>query len=257
VTKSTLITHCGARTVNRDELAAVPTPPSTRTWFPVGHLTVLTTVEQTLRAAGFNPTREGLALSREGARFFATIDLESPLAPGVHLAVGLRNSLDKSLPIGFCAGSRVVVCDNLAFSSEVVVARKHTRFGRDRYTEALARAVGGLSDFQKAEAQRIERFQQTPVSDTEAESLMLRAYERDVVSYRLLPRVIAEWRAPSYEEFRTPTLWALMNAFTTVLGSRQRTNPQQFSHLTIRLSDLLNSTLPKANVSETEAVLSA
>lgn len=257
MTKATLITHCGARTVSRDELAAVPPPPATRTWFPIGHLAVLTTVEETLRAAGFRPTRESLALSREGARFFATIDLDSLLVPGVHMAVGVRNSLDKSLPIGFAAGSRVLVCDNLAFSSEVVVARKHSRFGRDRYTEALSLAVGGLSDFQKAEAARIERFQQTPLSDTEAESLILRAYERDVVSCRLLPQVVSQWRSPSFEDFRTPTLWSLLNVFTTVLGQRQRTNPQQHSHLTLRLTDLLASALPKATASEAVPILSA
>ena len=32
---------------------------------------------------------------------------------------------------------------------------------------------------------------------------MLRAYERDIVSHRLLPRVIAEYRQPSFEEFGT------------------------------------------------------
>src|SRR5262245_27347393 len=122
VSESTLVTHCGARMVTREQLAVVPTPAPTRTWFPVGHLKVLTTVEETLRAGGFMPRRESLALSRHGARFFATIDLESELANGVSLAVGIRNSLDKSLPIGFCAGSRVFICDNLAFRAEVTVA---------------------------------------------------------------------------------------------------------------------------------------
>ncbi len=68
---------------------------------------------------------------------------------------------------------------------------------------------------------------------------MLRAYESDIVSHRLLPRVIAEWRKPSFEEFQVRTLWSLFNAFTTALADRQRSNPHQFSALTIKLSDLL------------------
>src|SRR5207248_1464000 len=83
---------------------------------------------------------------------------------------------------------------------------------------ALSRAVAGLHQFKEAEAVRTRRFQQTDVTDTQAESLMLRAYEKDVVSHRLLPRVIQEWRAPSFEDFQPRTLWSLLNAFTTVLG---------------------------------------
>ncbi len=239
MSESILVTHCGARLVTRDELAAVPTPAATRTWFPVGHLKVLTTALESLQAGGFTPRRESLALSRHDARFFATIDLESELAEGVGLAVGVRNSLDKSLPIGFCAGSRVFCCDNLAFRAEVTVARKHTRFGEDRYAEALSRAVAGLADFRASEAERVRRFQLADLSDVQAESLILRSYERGVVSHRLLPQVIAEWRKPSFEAFAPRTLWSLMNAFTTALGGRRTSNAQQFAHLTIRLNDLL------------------
>lgn len=242
MSESHLITHCGARTVDREQLRAVATPAATRTWFPIGHLQVLEIVEEKLAEGGFRIERERLALSRGDARFFGTLDLASTVAPGVTLAVGIRNSIDKSLPIGFAAGARVFVCDNLAFRSEITIARKHTRFGSDRYAEALCRAVGGLAQFKEAEGARIRRFQLTDVTDIEAESLMLRAYECDVVSHRLLPRVIAEWRQPSFEEFQPRTLWSLLNAFTTVLGERQKSNPQQFAHLTIRLQDLLSET---------------
>jgi hypothetical protein len=40
--------------------------------------------------------------------------------------VGLRNSHDKSFPIGIAFGSRVFVCDNTAFVGEHVIQRKHT-----------------------------------------------------------------------------------------------------------------------------------
>ncbi len=251
MSESHLIAHCGARIVDREQLRAVPTPASTRTWFPVGHLKVLETVEEKLREGGFLIERENLALSRGDARFFGTLDLASVVASGVTLAVGIRNSTDKSLPIGFAAGARVFVCDNLAFRSEITIARKHTRFGSDRYAEALCRAVQGLTQFKAAEGARIRRFQHTDVSDVEAESMMLRAYERDVISHRLLPRVIQEWRQPAFEEFQPRTLWSLLNAFTTVLGERQKSNPQQFASLTIRLQDLLSET---AGVRPEEAI---
>lgn len=176
------------------------------------------------------------SLTRHDQRFFGVLDLACPLADGVTLAVGIRNSLDKSLPIGFCAGQRVMVCDNLAFRSEVVITRKHTKFAAQRFAEALGRAVQTLHQFRQAEAERIRRFQATEVSDQAAESWMLRAYEREIVSARLLPVVIRAWRQPSAEAFQSRTLWSLFNAFTVVLAGRQQTNPQEFAHLTLRLN---------------------
>lgn len=238
---SSLVAHCGARIVEREELGKVPLPPATSTWYPVSHLHVVEKVETALQQSGFVVEREQFALTRNDARFFGTIDLRSPIVPGVSMAVGIRNSNDKSLPLAFAAGSRVFVCDNLAFNSEIVIARKHTRFGDQRFTEAVARAVQSLQQFQQAEGKRISRFQGTEISNIEAESLMLRSYERGIVSHRLLPRLIEEWRNPGFAEFQPRTLWSLFNAHTAVLADRQKSNPQEFAHLTIQLSDLLSA----------------
>ncbi len=239
MSKSTLTLHCGARTVTAEELATVPAPAATATWFPITHSHVLQTTRDTLQKAGFEVTKTQLALTRDNARFFGTLDLRTPLATGVNLAVGIRNSCDKSLPVAFCAGSRVFLCDNLAFSSEIVVARKHTRFGQARFQEAMCRAVGSLHQYREAEAARITRMQHKSLTADAADALLLRAYEQQIVTSPLLPRVIHEWRQPSFEDFQPRTLWSLFNSFTTVLAERQKTNPQQFAALTIRLHDFL------------------
>jgi hypothetical protein len=236
---SHLITHCGARQLSRIELDTIEAPPATATWYPLKHSVVVDTVATALMQGGFHTQDVKYAVSRNGARLFATMDLASTLRTGVNLCVGIRNSTDKSLPLGFCAGNRVMVCDNLCFRSELLVQRKHTRFGQERFAEAICQSVQSLQQFRAAEAARIQRFQQIELSDTTAESLMLRGYEQQIVSHRLLPRVIREWRQPSYEAFRPRTLWSLLNAFTTALGERQRSNPQQFAALTIRLQELL------------------
>src|SRR5207253_306983 len=105
------------------------------------------------------------ALSRNDARMFSTLDLATPVAEGVSLSVGVRNSLDKSFPLGFAAGSRVRICDNLAFQADLVVAKKHTRNGRDRFHEAICLAVQSLRQFQEAESRRVRLFRSTEVND--------------------------------------------------------------------------------------------
>src|SRR5206468_11536841 len=143
-----------------------------KTWFPVRHSDVLEAVGRTLQGAGFLVRANQIALTRENARMFATMDLTTPLAEGVTLAVGVRNSIDKSLPLGFCAGSRVFVCDNLAFRSELVVHRKHTRNGQSRFEGEIAEAVRSLEQFREVEIRRIAQMQERSLTDEAAESLI-------------------------------------------------------------------------------------
>jgi hypothetical protein len=235
-----LVLHCGATEVSREELATVEAPPPTTTWFPIKHSDVLDAVLETVDQASFAVEKMRLAVSRHGAQFFGTLDLRSPIADGVSLAVGVRNSINQTLPLGFVAGTRVFVCDNLAFRAELIVKRKHTVNGGIRFREAITRAVGELEAFRAVEARRVERMRTTQLTNTEAESLILRAcYERRIVSHRLVPAVIRGWNTPGHDDFRARTTWSLYNAFTGALADRARTNPQKHAAVTMRLAALL------------------
>ena len=244
MSEAKLVLHCGARQVERGALALVPTPPATQTWVPVGHETVVATIEQSLRVSGFEVRKSEFGLSRGDARLFATFTLGSVLAAGVSLAVAVRNSMDKSFPMGFAAGSRVFCCDNLALRAELLVRRKHTLHGLDRFTEAIANAVTGLTQFQQAETKRIERMREVEVGDTQAESVMLRAFAAKLVSHRVLPGVLRHWREPAHDEFRPRTVFSLLNAFTSAMGPRAKTNPQVYAASTMRLFGLLDQCFP-------------
>lgn len=91
-----LVLHCGAREVTIEELDQVEAPPPTTSWFPIKHSLVVDAVGSTLRDAGFGIGSMRLGLSRSNTRFFGTLTLTAPLASGVRLAVGIRNSCDKS-----------------------------------------------------------------------------------------------------------------------------------------------------------------
>ena len=186
-----------------------------------------------------------LAVARDGRRFFGTLDLTAQLAPGVSLAVGVRNSTDKSFPLGFCAGNRVFVCDNLAFRDELLVKRKHTRHGEARSLDA---AVHSLASFREAEAARLGRLMASDLTDDQALALVARAVERRVIAPPVLPQVLAEWRQPKFD-FGTgdrPTAWRLLNCFTTVLGPRAVRNPNAYSGQSIRLNALFTPPEPAA-----------
>jgi hypothetical protein len=238
--------HAGGRLCSDAELRAIPAPPPEGRWHPVAHACVLDAVVTTLEGAGYHVKDRKLAVAREGRRFFGTLDLATPLAEGVALAVGVRNSTDKSFPLGFCAGSRVFVCDNLAFRSELLVRRKHTRFGQVRFQNAIADAVQSLASFRAAEEHRIGRMMATELSDDQALALIVRGMERAIIAAPVIPKVVAEWRAPhhDYGTGDRPTAWKLLNCFTTVLGPRAVRNPNEYAGQTIRLNALIGPPEP-------------
>lgn len=246
MSQGTLVLHRGARPVTPEELAEVRAPEPVGRWYPLAHTLVLDRVKATLAEAGLVVKREQLALAKDNRRFFGTLDLASELVHGVSLSVGVRNSIDKSFPIGFVAGSRVFVCDNLAFSAELLVRRKHTRFGEQRFAADIAAAMPKLVQFQALEAKRIETMATTEVSDTQAESLLLRAFERGILPAQYLPKAIQEWRQPSHDEFKPRTLWSVFNALTAALAPKAKANPQAYSLVTMRLGALVTPTLAPA-----------
>jgi len=237
---SNLILHRGAKAVSVEDLQAYQAPPPEGRWYPISHGRVLSVVTDTLGEAGYTIEKQQLGVMRDGSRFFGTLDLGSPVADGVTLAVGLRSSVDKSFPLGFCAGSRVFVCDNLAFRSELLVRRKHTVFGERDFVRRIAEAVSSLPSFQEQEAHRIERMRSAELADDQADALILRGFERGIVGARELPRVLQQWRNPPHEEFRPRTAWALLNAFTGAMKERGVVSPQLYATQTMRLQALLD-----------------
>lgn len=239
-----LMLHAGGQEVRLEDLARVDLPASTKTWRPISHATVLNTAVETLAEAGYAVVKRRLALSNNGSRFFGVLDLSAELTTDgtVTLAVGIRSSYDKSYPLGFCAGSRVFVCDNLAFRSDLMVKRKHTVNGAARFSSDIATAVMSLASFKETESQRIAIMRETPLTDERAESLMLRAcLAKGIIAQRQLPVVYQEWREPRHEAFEGRNGWSLLNAFTSALHGLQERNPADLARRTMRLHALLSS----------------
>lgn len=240
MSEAVLIAHRGSRIVDRTEVENVQEIASTETWFPTPHKVVLETVETVLQNSGFEVAKSKFALSADNLRFFGTLDLTSTIVEGVSLAVGIRNAIDKTLPIGLVAGSRVFVCDNLAFNSEIYVNKRHTRFGKDRFDEGISKSIVALSQFRTIEARRIEHYQSCELTETQAAAALLHGFENGLLSSRLLPVAISEWRESKHEEFHPRTAWSLFNSMTEAY-KLTNSNPQKFAALTMKAYGLIDA----------------
>lgn len=222
-----LVLHCGAETVEREVVDAIATPAPVasqtgRLYVPVPHGLVIDSVKQAVCSTGLAIADEHYALSRGGSRVFGLLTLAEPDARGddYALTVGLRNSHDKSFPVGLCLGSRVFVCDNLSFSGEVDVKRKHTRYIREALPGLINQCVAKLVSHRGQIDQRIEAYKDTAVENPRhLHDLVLRAFKARAIPAKAIPAVVKEFEEPRHPEFRDWSLWSCFNAFTEVLKS--------------------------------------
>ena len=214
-----LCLHAGAAEVPRAALAAVPTPTPTETWRPLAHEEFVRRVEWELPRYGLDVVNAAYALTHDGGRFFGLLQvtrngLENP---AYSLVVGLRNSHDKTLTAGLVAGSQVFVCDNLAFSGEVSVSRKHTSFITMDLPMLIGNAVGRLLGLFQTQDERVRRYKNTRLSDAAAHDLCVRALDARAICASKIPALLHEWREPRHQEFKPRNLWSFFNATSEVM----------------------------------------
>ena len=219
-----LMIHAGSQAVGRDAVAASPTPQPTRTWQPIPHGRLLGLTVDTLERNGLKVVNQAHALSRDGNRYFGLLEVRNGQpVEDYSLVIGLRNSHDQSYPAGLVIGSSVLVCDNLAFSGEVVLARRHTLHIQRDLPQLVNRAVGQLGDLRHQQDQRIDTYKHTRLSDAHAHDLFVRAVDSRVLPVTRLPHALKEFREPSHAEFLDDgnrTAWTFFNSVTEVLKGR-------------------------------------
>jgi hypothetical protein len=218
--KLNLILHTGARAVQREQLANVITPARTATWVPIAHEQLLAGVVGALQANHMAVVNESHGLTRDGSRYFGLLQVRNGCnADDFSLVVGVRNSHDKTFPAGLVVGASVFVCDNLSFSGEIKLARKHTVYINRDLPQLINRAMGALQDHRGKQDQRFLTYKQTEFSDAQAHDLIVRAVDARVCPVTQIPHVVKEWRAPRHLEFRAngKTAWRLFNAFSECL----------------------------------------
>jgi hypothetical protein len=213
-----LLLHCGGRAVERKDVQRVRTPKATETWTPIPHLELVSRVEQTLKSNGLVVGTQAHSLSHEGLRYFGLMEIQrSESDPDYCWVLGLRNSHDKTFPAGIIAGSSVFVCDNLAFSGEVKLARKHTTHIARDLPQLVQSAVGKLMDRWHHQDTRLATYKLSAIAEPDAHDLVIRACDVGVCPNKLIPRVLHEWREPRHEAFQPRNVWSLLNAFTEAL----------------------------------------
>ena len=152
--------------------------------------------------------------------------------------MGIRNSNNKRFPISTVFGNRVFVCDNLAFSGEIQVSKRHTKNGHTRWKEGILDAIHGLSIFREQEAQRIAALKEKELTTQQSDSIILSAYKANLVGSRLLPKLINEYENPRHEVYKPRNSWSLLNAYNEVCKDRFKRYPHRTASAMIEFQSL-------------------
>lgn len=202
--------------VDFEALMGVETPEATESFQPVGHHTLVELTREAIKKAGLTIVMEEHSLARGGQRYFGGFAVTGAGMDGTdrQVVVGLRNAHDKSFAAAICIGNRMLVCENLCFSSDVKLARRHTvNILADLprvIADAVARCVSHWNDMEK----RIERYKATPITDAQAADLIVQLVDSKALPARDIYAAVTEFRKPRHEEFAGSTLWSLYNSIT-------------------------------------------
>jgi hypothetical protein len=268
-----LILHAGGKAATIAEIAAVPLPEKTRTYTPVGHDVFVEHVKAQLPGFGFHVLTEEYGLAREGNQFFGVMRLgNGGSSADWALALGLRNSYDRSFALHMIGGSDVFVCDNRAFHGEIRAREIHSGNVFGRLPKIIADLIARAATM-KGEIQRdFDLMKEAPLTDPQAHDLMVMAVRRGAIAGSTIQKVVDEWdepgsglvadeddaaavialeqrRAEIAKAFADRNAWRLYNAFTAV--AKQKSLGAQMAD-TLRLTALFRErfTLPRITQAE-------
>lgn len=237
----TLVIHRGGWEATKADLASVPVPEATESYHPVPYHRFIEEVELHVPRFGLAVRSSQFALAREGGQMFGVLTCSNGTPDRDYaLAIGVRNSYDRSLAVGLTLGSRVFCCDNLAFSGEVTMHRKHTVNVFRDLPDLIYRMLSQVAALRGRTDGEIAAMKARDLQPVAAHHLMIQAVKSGVLSASRLPLVIEAWEEPRHEQFVPRTAWSLFNAFTEIQKSAP---PRAQMEGSLRLSSLFRREL--------------
>ena len=200
--------HTHTDSVSEEAIRSIATPDSTESWHPIPHSLFLNQLKAALPVVD-----SAFALYRNGERFFGLLELENDEESS--LIVGLRNAHDRMFAAGIAIGNRFLTSNNLAFSSEIVISRKHTRNILRDLPDCIQSAIPQIYEIQQKQNQFYQTCKQYPLDEIHVHDFFIRTIDFGVIAPSKLPRVLEDWRK---EEDKT--LWT---AFHSIVNSLRGT----------------------------------
>lgn len=234
--------HCGAEAIPFPHLMGLPVPEKTKTHVPIPHHQFHDLAIDRLLKHGYEITNPMHYINKEGAQYFSLMALnhEDEETGKEHSTMcALRNSHDKTFGASLAIGARVFVCDNLSFSGDIVVGRKHTANIWDELPELFETAIKQIRVMRKRQDVRFAEYKEAPCDNHTADHLIMECYRAGIINLRRIGKVNEEWLNPSADH-GDKSVWRYFNAVTAALGPASTNQLIQLPKKTIDLHLMLD-----------------
>lgn len=242
-----LMTHCGAHEMPLEEIRQLPVPaPQGPRHKPVPFDTMIDAIKTSLGHSGIEVKEEAYAVFAN-TRLFGLMEVElydHHTLTDYAFMVGLRGSHDQTMSRGIAVGSRVFVCDNLAFSGEQVIKTKQTLNVEERLPGLIDQAVAQLPGMFAVQESLFEDFRRCQLPKRLADAVMADMVRNLILPANKLPALIREWDQPTHEAHTEDghSVWRMHNAITQVLkpSHPDRMNLLTHDHRTQQMTRFLS-----------------
>jgi hypothetical protein len=205
--------------ISVEELKKIEAPEPTKTWNPIPHGQIFERVNETLHNLGIATLENRIDVNKSGTSAFVLhrLDLGEDKSERF-LELGWRNSIDKTLSLGFTSGTHIIVCSNLVFSGSWMEFRKHYA---DLQLEHVQEMASNGVDRMIKQSQQLaiwhDQMKSLPRSPRDADHLFMQMVRLGIVpGKRILDMVNA------YDEEKErygETLYAVYNSATQAFRS--------------------------------------
>lgn len=198
-----------------EQVRQVAVPEPTSTWSPVAYGTAIDFMTDTaLDRLGFGIKSQSFGLNKAGDQLFARITLDTG-DEEQGLAIGLRQSYNKSLALGVAVGANVFVCDNLMFSGDAFkVVRRNTINVWPDFQRLVSEQVGDALAHYEAMKAQTDVMKATPCHEQRGYALLGVAIGKGLLTPTQASVAFGDWQTARYEAFAERNVWGLYNAVT-------------------------------------------
>jgi len=201
------------------DVCAVPVPPKEGTYNPVAYRDAIEFLKHEATATiGASIARESYGLNKAGDQMFGTLALDMGRADD-GLAIGFRQSYNKSLALGVAIGAQVFVCDNLCFSASGAgsfkVVRKNTTNVWADFLTLVRRQLKGATAQYGQTILECDSMKSIPCEVDRGYSILGVMQGRGLLTPNQASVAFGDWQAPRrHAEFDRRDVWGLYNAVT-------------------------------------------
>ena len=198
-----------------DLILSAAVPASTKTYSPLSHLDLITSVKEQLDKRGLKVKDERYQENRKGQQMFGHLTVEG-FNGEQDMCLGFRNSYDKSMQVGVVGGSRVIVCSNMMFAGDFKALAMHNGNLVQELNTMLGKAADRLEEHYRKLQLDSDKMKQVEVNPRIIHEILGELfYSESVVSEAQLRIIRGELREQT--NFGDGSLWDIYNHTTEAL----------------------------------------